>query len=151
MVKRKKDGASLEIRAHHLLCLLGFRGLGYSKEFTENMRNVLATAFSADTLLKIVDRCDAICASCPYREGSECVKKKDSAEKTWRQDQRIAIRLGIKIGDELPSRELWALVRGRIAPLDLPQLCDGCEWLDYCLRFSAELASAASKCNNVRE
>jgi len=137
MVKRGKDGVSLEIRAHHLLCLLGFRGLGYSKEFTENMKNVSAIAFSDGTVLKIVDRCDAICVPCPHREESDCGKGEDGAEKTTRQDQGVASSLGIKIGDEMPSQEIWALVKGRITPLDLHQLCRGCEWLDYCLKFSA--------------
>ena len=28
----------LKIRHHHLLCILGFKGLGYSDEFVENMK-----------------------------------------------------------------------------------------------------------------
>ncbi|MCL0060098.1 DUF1284 domain-containing protein [Dehalococcoidia bacterium] len=151
MKRQWPSKGTIEVRGHHLLCLLGFQGLGYSEEFTQNMNNILATAFSANTLLKIVDRCDAICAPCPHRKGSECGKKKDSAEKTRKQDQRIAMRLGIKIGDRMPSREIWARVKEKLAPRDLPQLCGECEWLDYCLKrqgFKDLLALATIKCDN---
>lgn len=130
----RKDRALLEIRAHHLLCLLSFRGLGYNEEFIENMKNVLATAFSDGAILKIVDRCDAICASCPHRKGNQCGKREDSAEKVWDQDRRVAHRLGITIGDKRPSSDIGALIRKKITAADLAQICEGCEWLDYCTR-----------------
>ena len=36
--KNQEDAYSdpLRIRAHHILCIQGFQGLGYSEEFTKN-------------------------------------------------------------------------------------------------------------------
>lgn len=133
---RQKGGASLEIRAHHLLCLLGFCGLGYSQEFVENMKEVSATVFSDQDFLKIIDWCDDICAFCPHRSGDKCAKKEDLEQEVRQMDKDVAGRLGIEIGTELQSQEVWGLVKERIAPLDLPEICKGCEWLN--LRYCAE-------------
>ncbi|MCL0038154.1 DUF1284 domain-containing protein [Thermodesulfovibrionales bacterium] len=133
MATGNKDRPCLEIRAHHLLCLLNFRGLGYSDEFVQNIRRVSAAAFAGGTVLRVVDRCDAICVSCPHKKGSECAKREDSVLKVQKQDQMITIRLGITIGDELGSEDIWTLVKDKICPLDLHWLCHGCEWLAYCL------------------
>ena len=133
-----RDRLLLEIRAHHLLCLPGYRGLGYSDEFTQDMWKVSAAVFAYGTILKIVDRCDAICVSCPDRKGNECGKGKNSAAKIRKQDQAVAARLGVRIEDEVRSPEIWTLVRCRIRPPDLPQLCGECEWLGYCLNWFGE-------------
>ena len=133
---------TLDLRAHHLLCLLGYRELGYSREFIENMKEVSVAVSSK--LLRIVDFCDIICAYCPYRNNDKCGKREDSAEKTTRQDQEVANRIGIKIGTELYLQEVWRAARGKIFPTDLYKICEGCEWLDlgYC-------ADGLKKLNNT--
>lgn len=46
----------LRIRAHHVLCILGFRGEGYSREFVENMRRVVdIIRANPQAVIQIVD------------------------------------------------------------------------------------------------
>lgn len=107
------------------------------------MKKVAAAAFSENCLLKIVDYCDVICASCPYKNGDKCGKDEGSAERTIRRDREVASKLGIKIEIELPSHKLWELVAQRIGPDDLQEICKGCEWLNlgYCAEGIRNLKS----------
>ena len=51
----------MRIRAHHLLCILGFRGLGYDKRFVQNMERIVsAVRHNADLGLTLTDSCDDI-------------------------------------------------------------------------------------------
>lgn len=53
----------MKLRAHHLICLLGFRGLGYSPEFVENMARIADQLRSfPHTVIEIVRRPDDICS-----------------------------------------------------------------------------------------
>lgn len=125
----------LKIRAHHLLCLLGFRRIGYSRQFVANMQKVAESTFSSHNALHIVDRCDAICSACPYRNDDECQKEEDSAQLFKRQDHEVANRLGVEIGSELTWQELLALISQNITSADILEVCRDCEWLKsgYCI------------------
>ena len=51
------------LRAHHLICILGFRGLGYSKEYVANMSKIVGQLCSSpETLIQVVSKPDDICA-----------------------------------------------------------------------------------------
>ena len=122
--------ANMQLRGHHLLCLLGFRGLGYSRRFVENMGKVAEVAFSQPVDIKVVDHCDVICSACPHFTGERCHKKKGSASQVRRRDLKVIDKLGLQVGAEVPARELWARVRRSIAPRDLRAVCTDCEWLE---------------------
>ncbi len=121
----------LNVRAHHLLCLLGFRGNGYSQEFVLNMGRVASATFLMGAQLQIVDSCDTICSACPHRRDNECGKKKDSPQIVKRHDTEVASKLGVKIGTELVWREVRTLIRQNITPEDLGKVCRNCEWLKF--------------------
>lgn len=125
----------LEIRVHHLLCLLGFRGLGYGDEFVANMKRVASATFFSPNTLKIVDHCDSICSACPYQKGDECRKEKDSAQQVKSRDRELAAKLGVQTGISLSWQEVRELIRQKIAPADLVEICRECEWLKlgYCV------------------
>ena len=131
----------LEIRAHHLLCLLGFHGMGYNEEFIANLKMVaLATIFS-NSSLKIIDHCDAICAACPHRNEDECHKSEDSAQQVQRQDSEVADKLGVQTCSELTWQGVRELIRQKIRPDDLVKICRDCEWLKfrYCVDAIEEI------------
>ncbi len=125
----------VELRAHHLLCILGFKGLGYSKDFIKNMEKVISDINSGSYSIKIITGCDVICSVCPFRKNNKCYKEKDSERRVKKRDLEVMKRLKVKIGDEFPPKKLWALVAKRIVPSDIPIICKGCEWLSlgYCI------------------
>jgi hypothetical protein len=125
----------LKIRSHHLLCILGFRGLGYSEEFVSNMRRVVGELRSDPTFpITLVVGCDAICVSCPHNKEGKCLRSANSEVDVPLQDLDLLKRLGLEAGSQMPAGETWEEVRERLAPGDLAEICGDCEWLGlgYC-------------------
>ncbi len=133
---------SLEIRAHHLLCILGFRGLGYSQEFIVKMGKVVKELDTKATFpITVIAECDVICASCPHNRSNKCLKEADSESKVKNQDLAVLQRLGFEIGAQMPAGNAWARVKEKIAPEDIVEICSDCEWLElgYCAEGLARL------------
>jgi len=132
--------AALRLRPHHLLCVLGFQGKGYSDDFTDNMAAIvdaLRRSGGADCMIEIVTTADAICAPCPHRRGVSCSKAAQIAG----LDARHAAALGLKNGDRLTWGAAQARIRRHVAPDALANLCAGCQWLELglCARGLAQL------------
>lgn len=135
----------LKIRGHHLLCMLGFRGLGYSPEFAVAMGKVVESFRSDATLpIIVVNEGDIICDSCPHYKDNKCRKKPDSFRKVKTKDTRVLKRLGLKPGSETSAGEAWARVKAQISSGELAELCAKCEWLGlgYCAEGLEKLASS---------
>jgi hypothetical protein len=125
----------LKIRSHHLLCVLGFRGLGYSKAFVSNMGRVVGELRSDPRLpITLVVGCDAICVSCPHNKGGKCLKRANSEVDVPAQDLELLERLGLEAGTQMLAGEAWGKVKQTLAPGDLTEICGNCEWLGlgYC-------------------
>lgn len=125
---------TIDIRAHHLVCLVGFRGLGYNKEFIENMTRVARLFHSRDTAILIIDKTDAICSACPYNRDGNCARERDSERRVRSKDLEVMRRLELRVGDKFRSDRLLGLIGERISPADITEICQGCDWLDlgYC-------------------
>ena len=121
----------MRLRAHHLLCLLGFRGLGYSPEFVANMDGIAQRLRSfPETLIEIMCQPDDICFSCPFLGEKGCKHKGPSSEKRRRgQDRAVIARLNIKAGEKLNWLEARERMRSFINPQDLDVICRDCQWL----------------------
>ena len=125
----------LEIRAHHLLCLLGFRGSGYSQEFVEKMGKVANELHLSSTFpIAVLAQCDVICVSCPHNKDNKCQKKVDSESKAEARDLEVLRRLGFAVGAQMPVEKVWVRIKARLTPDDIVEICQGCEWLElgYC-------------------
>ena len=125
----------VEIRSHHLLCILGFRGLGYSEEFVSNMSKVVQRLRSdASFPITLVVGCDAICASCPHNKEGKCLEGADSDAEVTMLDSEFLDRLGFEAGTQIRAGEAWERVKERLTPGDLAEICRDCEWLGlgYC-------------------
>jgi len=125
----------LEIRAHHLLCMFGFRGLGYSRAFVDNMRAIVDSFFSeSGAEVGLLTRCDAICAACPHLRHGECAAEEGADLAVRTRDEKVLAMLGLAAGDRLDSPSLARLVADKVQPSDLPVICAGCQWLQagYC-------------------
>ncbi len=130
----RKDRVSL--RAHHLLCLHGFRGLGYDERFVENMAAVCERVRAEPgPEIVVVEEPDDICAPCPHAAGGACGKSGPEAEARVKElDRRVLRKLEVYPGQIFSCEEIMALVQEKITPEDLVLICEGCQWLpfDYC-------------------
>lgn len=128
------DGLSL--RGHHLLCLLGYRGYGYSREHEEKLWQMKRLLWSSpETVVKIEDRPDGVCHSCPHLKDGACAREAGSEVRVRGRDQRVMARLGLSSGERLAWGGVVERLRARVTPEDLAQLCSACSWLPlgYCL------------------
>lgn len=117
----------VRLRGHHILCLLGFRGLGYSDEFVENMARVHARVFSDKALVEIVAGADSICDACPRLANGKCGKARH-------KDATILSLLSLQPEDRLEPDEIYLRVAEAITPENLSNICARCRWLSlgYC-------------------
>jgi hypothetical protein len=121
----------LEIRAHHLLCLLGFRGLGYSQEFIATMGKVVKELRSDSTFpITVIAECDVICESCPHNKEGKCRKRADSEWQVKARDLEVLQGLGFESGTQIAVSQAWARIEERLPIRDIARICRDCEWLE---------------------
>lgn len=123
----------MKLRAHHLLCLQGFRGLGYSPQFIQRMTEVKEKITTRpDLSIEVTNRVDVICEACPHRAGEEC-RKEPSAEKSVRgRDHKVLKVLGLAAGENLRNEELSKLLHDKFPKVQLEKLCLNCQWFELC-------------------
>jgi hypothetical protein len=126
--------ASVRLRAHHLMCMQGFQGHGYSEEFVENMaRMVQLLGDEPRTELTLLTEPDDICASCPHLEGGACVKDGGAEEEVRSMDRMVLEALGAGAGDILPAGEAIDKLDEALARReDAVRICGDCQWGERC-------------------
>lgn len=129
----------MKIRAHHLLCMQGFQGYGYSPDFVANMQRVIDRLAAADdTQLEISDRCDVICSRCPHCKANECRKSSESHRKVRRLDRRVLAKLQVDAGSIFTAKEIFARVNTMLAEIgDVGDICGNCSWQEQCLWYGS--------------
>jgi hypothetical protein len=119
----------LSVRGHHLLCMLGFRGLGYSAEFVVSMRAVVDAFLSEPPpTVRVVVDADAICSACPHLKEGACARRDSSEQRVRAKDRAVLDALGVEPGQRLPASELRARVAERVTVATLDSLCARCSW-----------------------
>lgn len=117
----------IELRGHHLLCLLGYRGMGYSDSYVENMTRTYRTLLAEpDTACKIVSGPDHLCACFPADGDYHC-EDRNVAER----DELILRKLGLASGDVTTWADILSRVASSLRPDDLHAICSTCPWLPY--------------------
>ncbi len=124
-------GTSIVLRPHHLLCVQGFRGLGYSPQFVATMQRVVHTLQDNAVLVGVEVRADVICQSCPYLTDSHICSRGTPADR----DQAVLSVLKVRPEVEKPWGEWLNLIAICLNPECFRTLCSDCEWyqLGYCM------------------
>ena len=119
----------MRLRAHHLLCIQGFRGYGYNEEFTANLKSIIKAMHSDHKLqAEIVAECDVICLKCPYNKGGVCEK-----EIVKEMDENVLRKLGLKSGEKVLIIEILNRARELFGDKsELNKICYACSWKDVC-------------------
>ncbi|MFD1737571.1 DUF1284 domain-containing protein [Bacillus salitolerans] len=121
------------LRGHHLLCVHGFRGMGYSPDFVRKMGDIVEEIKDEeyDFPIKVVIGLDETCSVCPHKGEDFCNKDEDSQAHVIQLDTRVTNHLGLEHGKSYSKNEIVSLVGKEVQPSDLDYLCEGCSWLSY--------------------
>jgi hypothetical protein len=121
------------LRGHHILCLQGFQGYGYSEEFVENMTHIKNLIEKEDIKIRISNKPDDICQSCPNLSSDNICKDLNYNEKIKKMDNEVIKKLNIK-NEEINSSELFEKVNSIFNSKEtIIPICDNCLWLKECL------------------
>lgn len=121
----------LPLRAHAVLCLLGFRGKGYSEAFVREMTTVAAALRRDDDLLiQLQDGPGTLCAACPHLEGGCTLGGEDHEPHMVAHDREVLRRLGFEAGDVVSWSQVKQRIAQRIRGSDLDAICTTCPWLE---------------------
>ena len=132
----KNESEPLRIRAHHLCCIQGFQGYGYSPAFVANMRSVISDLEALPSRpLKLVTECDAICISCPSKR--ECTIQESTLSRRIKQmDLAVLDKLRMEDGVIVNADEAFRLINSKINnALDVEDVCGTCKWKQKCLWY----------------
>ena len=115
----------MKLRPHHLLCIQGFRGRGYSPEFVANMRAIVTQLRTRpDTTVTVVFSTDDICECCPKMLGEDVCEVN---AKVKRIDQKVVDYFGLE-EKEYVYGEAVAKIVATITPEMMDDICSDCGW-----------------------
>ncbi|WP_066320126.1 DUF1284 domain-containing protein [Bacillus sp. FJAT-29814] len=116
-----------KLRGHHLFCLLGYRGMGYSEEYVKNMTLLHQTLrVNPETLIELVDGPDQLCEKFPNTGKYHCQE-----ENIYIRDAAILEKIGLRIGQILSWAEIESCIRNSVVPTDIQTVCETCSWRSY--------------------
>ncbi|RZN46238.1 DUF1284 domain-containing protein [archaeon] len=119
----------MRIRAHHLLCIQGFQGYGYSDVFIKHMATVIAQ-LHMNPEITITDSLDEICGACPHNDGQRCIK---CGESVVRIDHTVLEMIHTSQGSSWHASDAIELTRSRFATMeDVNRVCGTCQWRKQC-------------------
>ncbi|WP_407421938.1 DUF1284 domain-containing protein [Methanobrevibacter sp.] len=123
----------IKLRGHHLLCLSGFQGYGYSEDFVLNMARINEKRKSEDCIITLTNEADDICSSCPNLKDNLCENEKQN-EVIVKMDNEILSQFNSE--KEYNSLELFKEVSMKFNTLkSVENVCNNCKWENECLFY----------------
>ncbi|MFF2447379.1 DUF1284 domain-containing protein [Neobacillus sp. NPDC058068] len=116
-----------KLRGHHLFCLLGYRGMGYSQEYVENMTRLhQILRNNPKTLIQLVKGPDELCEKYPNSGEYHCQN-----DQIYERDAVILEKLNLRIGQILIWDDIESRIRKHVVPSDIQVVCETCSWRSY--------------------
>lgn len=123
----------MKLRGHHLLCILGFQGYGYSEDFVLNMARINELRKSDKTTIKLINRPDDICSACPNLKDDVCENKMQN-ENIVKMDNEVLSQFNIN--QEYNAIDLFNKVVLKFNTLkSVENICNDCKWAEKCLFY----------------
>lgn len=135
------------LRAHHIFCIQGFRGKGYSREFVVNMTKVIDEV-KKDENIKIttLNSPDYICLGCPRNTGVDEMKEFEinkrytdmgfceREENIVKLDNLVLNTLNLDANTSYSYKELLERINSHLTEEKFEEICRDCQWysLGYC-------------------
>jgi hypothetical protein len=116
-----------QLRGHHLLCLLGFRGMGYSDVYAQEMTKIHAElCTNPSAKVQLVEGPDDLCQHFPSDQPYHCHE-----HTVQTRDRQISMILGLDVGKTYLWQDIEARIARHVEAGDIPRLCSTCPWLPY--------------------
>ena len=123
----------IKLRGHHLLCLQGFQGYGYSEDFVSNMTKINKLRKSNNTIITLTNEHDDICASCPNLTNNICENEKQN-DLIKKMDEEVLSKLDIN--KEYNALDLFNEVSLIFnTEKSIENICVECKWKEKCLFY----------------
>lgn len=123
----------IKLRGHHLLCLQGFQGYGYSEDFVSNMTRINELRKSDECIISLTNEPDDICFSCPNLKNNLCENEIQNSI-IVKMDNEVLSKLNSN--KEHNSINLFDEVASKFNSLkSVENVCNGCKWTDECLFY----------------
>lgn len=131
----------MQLRGHHFLCILTYRGYGYTPAFVENMSSIVAD-ISKGRPVRLIDGPDDICNGLTSADRILC--NHDCGKAETREIDRLAVD---EISGLLPVATASPLVldaatveamRQAFANQGIRSACRRCSWSEFCTKISGE-------------
>lgn len=121
------------LRGHHLLCVHGFQGMGYSPGFIKKMETIVDEIRDEekDFPIRVVADLDDACGACPHNGGTVCMASENADERIKSMDIRVIEHLKLEPGKLYRKSKLVHWTAKNVKPDDLDTLCKNCSWLSY--------------------
>lgn len=116
----------INLRAHHLLCLPGYKGNAYSKTHSNSWDEVsVALKTNPDMQVKIIEGKDTLCKKCPNdgSNGSKCNEKTLNIV-----DEKVKQILDLKDNVIYKFSELTDKLKAVMTPEKHKEFCGSCQW-----------------------
>lgn len=137
---------TVRLRGHHLLCVLAYRGFGYTPDFVANYDMVVAT-INAGAEIEIVTGVDDICGALRQGNQKTCDHALTCRGSNTKQRDRLALKAvaralqlpKLEKGDviKLGAREI-AILRRHYQHGSIRQACTACSWHEFCSQIARE-------------
>ncbi|MFG1495597.1 DUF1284 domain-containing protein [Saccharospirillum sp. HFRX-1] len=132
---------SIELRGHHLLCMLTHKGLGYSDEFCRNYDAIIARLNQGEAI-ELIRGPDQICqpllcvaeGNCAHCHHARIHRRDALAMRAVSETLGIAVEVGQQLA--LDQTAIAAL-RQAFAQGQLRSGCFDCEWHELCTDIAA--------------
>jgi len=140
----------IQIRAHHLLCIQGFQGHGYSREFEDNMWQIIDKLnATSPSYLKITSECDDICYKCPHNQNNTCNESSSSNNHIIGMDRMVLEKIRLNEGFIGKSSVIFEKVNSIFNKFkNLQQVCSNCSWHSKCIFYQKIQSKLASNQEN---
>jgi uncharacterized protein len=116
-----------KLRGHHLFCLLGYKGMGYSQEYVENMTRLhQSLRDNPETWVQLIEGPDQLCEKYPNSGEYHCQDRHID-----KRDRVILEKLGLNIGQILKWKDIEDAIRKNVVPSDIEVVCETCSWRSF--------------------
>ena len=133
--------APVRLRGHHFLCLLTYKGLGYTPGFVENM-TAIAEAINGGTPVVLTHGPDDICNALDAEDRALCGHDCEKASVYWRDEEAVlATRPLMEASMDEPfvlDVETVKHLRGAFRDGTTRNGCEGCKWKPVCDAIAEE-------------
>jgi uncharacterized protein len=125
---------TIRIRAHHLLCIQGFQGYGYTPEFVSHMKRLISFLKSdLKYKLQIVVGSDELCSHCPHDVDGQCIK--GYVDEINKVDRLVVEKANLDLKHIYTVFEAFNTVNKKLNYDQILEICLKCSWKEKCLFY----------------